>query len=47
MSAEQAAEYGMIDRVVSSRELAPKMAITPLSRTESTVLPRRENHFLS
>jgi len=32
MSAEQAVEYGMIDRVLSSRELAPQMIITPLGR---------------
>src|SRR6516164_11308118 len=32
MSAEQAVEYGMIDRVVSRRDLAPSMVLTPLGR---------------
>ena len=32
MSAEQAVEYGMIDCVVSRRDLAPSMVLTPLGR---------------
>jgi Clp protease len=35
MSAEQAVEYGMIDRVVSSRELAPQ----PVTNSAFTRLP--------
>jgi ATP-dependent Clp protease protease subunit len=32
MSAERAVEYGMIDCVVSRRDLAPSLVLTPLGR---------------